>query len=370
MIVSWNIRGLNKAGKVREISSRLQKLAPAISVLIETRVKEKNAICIRRKLRLEGNYIDNYSHHDNGRIWIHWDEKKRNMALVESTDQLIHCKINDVNGNFLFWLTAIYAHNQLQCRKELCQDIERINAQQNGPWILVGDYNNVMKTEDRIGGNDVTEQEYIDLTEMMSNTCLYEKDSGGDYFTWSNKQGDNAIYSRIDHVLCNVEWMQQNGNTTLTNMNPSISGHAMIVLHDSIKAQRPKKQFRFINCCAEMDNFQEIVKNNWDMPLVGNPMFAVWKKLQRLQPHIRKLSKPLAEIHKEIARARNDLNKAHDTLMTDRLDSGKIHMVKKCSDNIIRLQEMDDSMVRQRAKIDWLRLSDGNNKYFHASIMM
>ncbi|CAK8538353.1 unnamed protein product [Lathyrus sativus] len=153
-------------------------------------------------------------------------------------------------------------------------------------------------------------------------------------------------------------------------MNPSISDHAMLVLHDGIEAQRPKKQFRFINCCAEMDNFQEIVKNSWDMPLAGNPMFVVWKKLQRLQPHIGKLSKPLAEIHKKIARARNDLNKVHDTLMTDRLDAGKIHMVKKCSDNLIRLQELDDSMVRQRAKVDWLRLSDDNNKYFHASIKM
>jgi exonuclease III len=61
MIVSWNIRGLNKAGKVREISSRLQRLTPAISVLIETRVKAKNATRIRQKLKLKGNYMDNYS---------------------------------------------------------------------------------------------------------------------------------------------------------------------------------------------------------------------------------------------------------------------------------------------------------------------
>jgi exonuclease III len=61
MIVSWNIRGLNKAGKVREISSRLQRLTPAISVLIETRVKAQNATRIRQKLKLKGNYMDNYS---------------------------------------------------------------------------------------------------------------------------------------------------------------------------------------------------------------------------------------------------------------------------------------------------------------------
>ncbi|CAK8578896.1 unnamed protein product [Lathyrus sativus] len=302
MIISWNIRGLNKVGKVRDISSRLQKLTPAISVLIETRVKVKNASCIRQKLRLK----DNYSNHENGRIWIHW-------------------------------MTTIYAQNQLQRRKELWRDIEKINAQQNGPWILVGDYNNVMKTEDKIGGNDVTEHEYIDLIEMMSKTGLYEKDSGGDYFTWSNKQGDNSIYSRIDHVLCNVEWLQQNGNTKLMNMNPNISDHAMLVLHDNIEVQQPSKGFRFINCCADLDNFQEVIKNSWDILLEGRPMFDVWKKLQRLQPHIRKLSKPLAEIHREIARARDDLHKAQDNLMTNRLNGEKINMVKRCSENLITL---------------------------------
>ncbi|CAK8577553.1 unnamed protein product [Lathyrus sativus] len=68
MIVSWNVRGLNKAGKVREISSRLQNLDPAITVLIETRVKKEKAVGIRKKLKMRGSYMDNYAQHDNGRI--------------------------------------------------------------------------------------------------------------------------------------------------------------------------------------------------------------------------------------------------------------------------------------------------------------
>lgn len=66
MIISWNMRGLNKAGKFGEISSRLQNLNPAITVLIETRVKEKNADRIRKKMKLKGYYLDNYPNHENG----------------------------------------------------------------------------------------------------------------------------------------------------------------------------------------------------------------------------------------------------------------------------------------------------------------
>jgi hypothetical protein len=52
MLVACNIRGLNKAGKAREIGSRLLQLKPALVVLIETRVKSTKAANIRTKMRL------------------------------------------------------------------------------------------------------------------------------------------------------------------------------------------------------------------------------------------------------------------------------------------------------------------------------
>lgn len=49
--------------------------------------------------------------------------------------------------------------------------------------MIIGDFNNVVKVEDIIGGNDVIEKEYIDLIGMMSNAELYEVESQGDFFT-------------------------------------------------------------------------------------------------------------------------------------------------------------------------------------------
>lgn len=36
----------------------------------------------------------------------------------------------------------------------------------------------------------------------------------------------------------------------------------------------------------------------------------------------------------------------------------------------MKWQEIKDNVLRQRSKIDWSRIGDGNNKYFHASIKM
>ncbi|CAK8542003.1 unnamed protein product [Lathyrus sativus] len=56
MIMSWNIMGLNKVGKLRDISSHLLELKPAIVILIEARVKKSKAKVIREKLHMNNNF--------------------------------------------------------------------------------------------------------------------------------------------------------------------------------------------------------------------------------------------------------------------------------------------------------------------------
>lgn len=43
--------------------------------------------------------------------------------------------------------------------------------------------------------------EYVDLENMMAVANLVEKETEGDYFTWSNKQDHCTIYSRIDRAF-------------------------------------------------------------------------------------------------------------------------------------------------------------------------
>jgi hypothetical protein len=69
----------------------------------------------------------------------------------------------------------------------------------------MGDFNNVHKAADRIGGRLVHESEYSDLVSMMQQANLSEMDNIGDYFTWYNKHAAGAIYSRIDRILGNVD---------------------------------------------------------------------------------------------------------------------------------------------------------------------
>ncbi|XP_025983877.1 uncharacterized protein [Glycine max] len=177
---------------------------------------------------------------------------------------------------------------------------------------------------------------------MMNVVGLSEMDSIGDYFTWSNKQNVGTIYSRIDRVLGNVKWFQDHLDYHLKILPPSISDHALL--------------------CVE--GYEEVVQNSWNRPIRGTPMHVLWQKLQRLKPELVQLGKSMTNTKHELVKARRDLELAQNATTHNRMDGNLIDTVKRCTDRVINWNEMEDSMLRQRAKVDWLRMGDENNAFF------
>ncbi|XP_058784538.1 uncharacterized protein LOC131659349 [Vicia villosa] len=240
-------------GKIKEISSRLKSIKPNILILIETRVKATKASKIRDRLNLYDNYLDNYQNHENGRIWISWNDRNIYIKYVHSSDQYIYYGVFDLMGDFKFWLTAIYGKNHM--------DIIKMIPNAPDPWCLVGDYNNAASAQDRIGGRMVMESEYSDLQDMMLKAGLSEMDSCGDYFTRCNRHTLDPIHSRIDSLIGNVDWFNKYSDLTLKILPPSVSDHALLLLIDNNQIKRTSR-FKFYNCITELPWYGEVVSNS------------------------------------------------------------------------------------------------------------
>ncbi|XP_058722177.1 uncharacterized protein LOC131593630 [Vicia villosa] len=333
--------------KLREISSRLRELRPDICILLETRVKSDKACSIRNKINLGGRFVDNYSHHSNERIWIHWNEGMVDIRVMNSSSQHIHCGVYDTHGNFRYWLTAIYALNHLEGRMRLWDGIANIHRTQQGPWCVVGDYNNVLTTQDRMGGNLVTEAEYEDLHNMMNSTGLGDMDSCGDFFTWFNNQIRNPIYSRIDRLLANVEWFHLYSEATLNILPSSVSDHAL--LHVSLaKTRSLPKLFRFSNHLVAIEGFERVVRERWLKPARGRPMQVLWHKLQRLKAALGVLRKPFNDIRLNLEKCRTALQNAQASLQHDRTNCIIIERVKNLTVEVVKWNTREEQILQQR----------------------
>ncbi|XP_058772315.1 uncharacterized protein LOC131646218 [Vicia villosa] len=323
--------GRNKSNNMHKFIPRLYKLKLEIVILVEIRVKQEKA-----------------------------------SQFVLSSDQHVHYGVYDKLGSLKYWLTAISAHNQLDNRKALWKDIVNLHQSIRGPWCAMCDFNNAVRAQGRIGGRMVVEAEYKGMQEMMLKSGLSEMDSVGNYNTWSNKHVTSIIYSRIDRVLGNVDWFNGSMDKVLKILPPSVSDHALLCVDG--KVHKGNRRLKYYNCMADMTEYEEVVRHSWNKPLHGEPMLVLWSKLQRLKPELTKFSRSMSNVTQELEKARKELEISQTNLTKNRMDAEAVDKVKECTDSVIKWNELEENMLKQRAKIDWLRMHDGNNAYFYASI--
>ncbi|CAK8536134.1 unnamed protein product [Lathyrus sativus] len=129
-----------------------------------------------------------------------------------------------------------------------------------------------------------------------------------------------------------------------------------------------KPIFKSYNCIMDFEGYSALVEKNWNIPIAGNPMFILWNKLMRLQPALRNFSKPARHNDQQLIQARNRLNTAQSSLEADPMNATILTRIKEQKLEILKLEELEKNILRQKSKLDWLKWGDGNNSYFHASV--
>lgn len=104
--------------------------------------------------------------------------------------------------------------------------MRRIAGTMNEPWLLLGDFNNVLYIEDRVGGLPVNENECEPFRKALSDSMLQELTLHRWMYSWCNQQHQNLIYTKIDRYFGKVDWIQKYGSVSVEILNPSFSDHS------------------------------------------------------------------------------------------------------------------------------------------------
>ncbi|XP_070045727.1 uncharacterized protein [Nicotiana tomentosiformis] len=158
-------------------------------------VKERKTL---HKVAKGWNQYCNYNITVNDRIWLLWKDHI-NVQILAIKEQYIHCSVEDITSQFSTALTVVYAKNTVQHREELWAELQQVGAPISTPWILCGDFNNVLTTKDRIG-QPVTSIEIQGFRGMLNSLQPTPIRSIGWHFTWCNKQ---PVASRVYRLMGN-----------------------------------------------------------------------------------------------------------------------------------------------------------------------
>ncbi|XP_019259116.1 PREDICTED: uncharacterized protein LOC109237277 [Nicotiana attenuata] len=285
-VITWNIRGLNKTYKQKEVKEFRKGNNKALIALVEHRVKEHRTNDIIKKIAPGWQWISNSSPSNKSRIRVIWDPRIYDFDPEEVDEQLIHGQIRIISKAFTFGFSAIYGLHTIKDSLSMWRKLRQIHSLQQGPWLAMGDYNAVLQAQDRQHGIEVQDMETRDFKEYMLDTGMHELQYVGRNYTWTN----NHTYSRIDRGLVNVAWMMIMPNMKVQVLEPLVSNHSPLKLMITQVQGKKNRPFRFFNCIADHHQFIQKVEQAWEGRNTGGMMQVVWNKLKKVKEAIKEIN--------------------------------------------------------------------------------
>ncbi|XP_062119269.1 uncharacterized protein LOC133833020 [Humulus lupulus] len=209
------------------------------------------------------------------------NKEQQSQKLMECTSQLINLGVATVDNKNSFFVTYVYAFNDEEGRKRLWKELQDLSVM--GPWIVMGDFNDILAKEERIG-NRVRYKSSTDFIECVANCQLEDVKYSGNLYTWCNKQhGEDRIYSKIDRVLANQIWLSLFPDAEAVFFEEGLFDHTPAVLTVYSNVPCGRKPFKYFKMWSTHPKYFEKVKLLWQQQVTGTKMYRVITKLKALK---------------------------------------------------------------------------------------
>ena len=204
-VIAWNVRGDGHPFLVSQIRKLLKNVAPDILFLCETKANANRSMNILPKLQFNCyEFIDPIGL--SGGLWLCWNSNVINLDIILQNDRMIHCMGYVPDHNIRCFFTFLYGYPQHYKQKKIWDTLLHIKYSINGPWAIIGDFNEILYPHEKIGGNQGNTSRIQDFGDFINNCQLLDLESFGLPYTWFNKRKDLAsIFKKLDRVLINEQ---------------------------------------------------------------------------------------------------------------------------------------------------------------------
>lgn len=185
-LIAWNIRGMNKDSKIREIKLLLVANRIEIFSLIETIIKSSMQIEVKEKMGNKWRIITNSSemaieHGDS--IWLGWDPLISMGDISSITQQHVHGSYLNLGGVRIH-VTVVYGKNKKEEWEELWRELAVIrNLIGIDPWIIMVDLNATRYLDNWEGQGAFDFNEAKKFNDTLVDIEVEELGSSGGHYT-------------------------------------------------------------------------------------------------------------------------------------------------------------------------------------------
>ncbi|CAI9114948.1 OLC1v1015775C1 [Oldenlandia corymbosa var. corymbosa] len=230
----------------------------------------------------------------------------------------------------------------------------------------MGDFNNILKPEEKLGGKPVLLQDFEEFQWSMEECGLRDLTQKGKMFTWCNQRvGIERIYAKLDRALVNGEWIHQYAKSIATVLIEGVSDHSPLEVQFQVQMQKRRTAFRFFNMWCLSTDFQRTVERSWAEKVEGTCMYQLCQKLKRLKHLLKQLNRiQFADIVEKANREEMQLEVMQQKLSLDPGDADFASFWEVEAKNDASWQWKQILKVRDQRKLGvvgsrWLASSNG-----------
>ena len=187
------------------------------------------------------------------------------VFVLSSTKQEIHATIKECSNNLSWLLSSIYASPRLVERRILWLNRAKVAQLHTLPWLLLGDFNEILSGEDKFGGRNINLNRALDFKGCLDASNILDLGFFGLKYTWSNqRQISNLILEMIDKCFANPTWRLLYPEASVMHLHKVFSYHYPVLMElcNSLAEVR-NKPFRFQSMWMLHPDFPRAVKESW-----------------------------------------------------------------------------------------------------------
>jgi len=240
-LISWNYRGLGNPWTVKDLQKLVEQQEPILVFLIGTKLNKEKAKKVRDQCNFKFIWVVP-SEGRRGGLALFWKDGIEGEVLEADQSHIDTLVKGGVLTNW-WHLTGFYGAPKTLRRDESWALLKLIRDRSTLPWLVIGDFNEIVCVSEKEGGSLRQRQQMKNFTETLNWCGLRDIGFMGPRFTWLYQTVDGGqIKEWLDRAVASLVWVEWFKEARVYHLSNSASDHSVLSLHFFLKQRKRFKR--------------------------------------------------------------------------------------------------------------------------------